>query len=173
MEFQVTISEKNYNVYYRYRKVTENQQEFANDLLKHLLNFFNSTTKDIKEIDEKDLISKQIYEFPPTLDKDFLYLSCLFSLLKEYKKTNNNKKIIILANGIEKINSLVKMCSKINQYYYKKYSKENNNFNPIRVVPFYSRKQLCFNFNELFESNSFDMDTYCIKLNNSLIENQN
>ena len=172
MEFQVDISKKYYSVYYRYRKITNMQKEFAYDLLKHLLNFFNSTTKDIKEIDEKDLISKQIYEFPPTLDKDFLYLSCLFSLLKEYKKTNNNKKIIVLASGIEKINSLVKMCTKINQYYYKKNSKENNNFNPIRVVPFYSRKQLCFNYKELYESNSFDMDTYCIKLNNSLIENQ-
>ena len=87
----------------------------------------------------------------------------------------NGKKIIILANGNEKINSLFNMCSKINQYYYKKHIKNNNNikFNPVRVIPFYNRKSLCFNYKELNKSNSFDMDTYCIRLNASFSSPQN
>lgn len=168
MEIPVKISEKNYYVYYRYRKITKMQESFVFDIFKYLLNFFNATT-DIKEIDEKDLVSQQLFEFPPTLDKDFLYLSCLYSLLKEYKKSNNNKKIIILANGVEKINSLIKMCSQINKYYFKKNFKETK-FYPVKIIPFYSRKQLCFNYTELNKSNSYDMDSFCINLNKSSIE---
>ena len=168
MEIPVIISEKIYFVYYRYRKITNEQNNFVNDLLKYLLNSFNSNSN----INNDDLISNQLFEIPPTLDKDFLYLSCLFTLLKEYKKSNNNKKIIILVNGIEKINYLIKLCSTINKYFYKKYLKENNKYNPIKIVPFYSRKQLCYNYNELGKTNSFDMDFYCIKLNKSNIDNQ-
>ena len=175
MEISVNISEKEFNVYYRYRKITKMQENFVNDLIKFLLHFFNSTSN-IKEAEESELISRQLFEFPPTLDKNFLYLSCLYTLLKAYKKINSNKKkIIILANGIDKVNSLVKICSKINQYYYKKYLKENekNKFNPIKIVPFYNRKQLCFNYPILKTSNSFDMDTFCITLNKSSSDNYN
>ena len=175
MEIAVNISDKEYNVYYRYRKVTKMQENFVNDLIKYLLHFFNSTSN-IKETEESELISRQLFEFPPTLDKNFLYLSCLYTLLKSYKKSNSNKKkIIILANGIDKVNSLVRICSKINQYYYKKYLKENekNKFNPIKIIPFYSRKRLCFNYPILKNSNSFDMDTFCITLNKSFGDNHN
>ena len=167
MEITVNINDKNYYIYYRYRKATSEQKEFIKDLLKYLINFFNVTTN----INEEDMISNQLFEFPPTLDKDFIYLSCLYTLLKEYKKNNNNKKIIILANGVDKVNSLVKMCSNINKYYYKKNLKEASKFNPIRVIPFYGRKQLCYNYKELMGSNSFDMDMFCINLNKSPINN--
>ena len=170
MEIPVNISEKDYYVYYRYRKVTKMQENFVNDLIRYLLSFFNSVS--LKESDENDLISRQLFEFPPTLDKNFLYISCLYTLLKEYKKNNNNKKIIILANGIDKIYALVKICSKINQYYYKKYTKEKNKYNPMRIIPFYSRKQLCYNYVTLKNSNSFDMDTFCINLNKSTSDNK-
>ena len=173
MEVPFDVQEKNYLVYYRYRKMTKEQKNFVSDLLGHLQSFFNdSSDVNIKDNYDDTLISNQLFEFPPTLDKDFLYLSCLYSLIKEYKKNNYNKKIIILANGIEKINSLVKMCSKINQFYYKKHLKDNNNikFNPVRVIPFYSRKHLCYNYEELSKSNSFDMDTFCINLNKSSID---
>ena len=171
MEIPINILDKQYYVYYRYRKITNEQKNFINDILKYLLNFFNSKTN-VNLVNNDDLISNQLFEIPPTLDKDFLYLSCIFTLLKEYKKNNNNKKIIILANGIEKINSLIKIFSKINKYYYKKYLKENNKYNAIKIVPFYSRKQLCFNYNELGKSNTFDMDSFCIKLNKSFKDNQ-
>ena len=168
MEIETKISDKNYYVYYRYRKTTKEQRNFVRDLLKHLLD--NSPI----DINEDTFISNQLFEFPPTLDKDFLYLSTLFTLIKD-KNINNGKKIIILANGNEKINSLFNMCSKINQYYYKKHIKNNNNskFNPVRVIPFYNRKSLCFNYKELNKSNSFDMDTYCINLNQSSQDNSN
>ena len=174
MEIPVNISEKEYNVYYRYRKVTKMQENFVKDLMKYLLYFFNSSSN-IKETEESELISRQLFEFPPTLDKNFLYLSCLYTLLKIYKKSNGNKKIIVLASGIDKVNSLVRICSKINQYYYKKHTKENekNKFNPIRIIPFYSRKQLCFNYLILKNSNSFDMDTFCININKSSADNHN
>ena len=162
MEIETKISDKNYYVYYRYRKATEEQRNFVRDILRYLLD--NSPI----DINEDNFISNQLFEFPPTLDKDFLYLSTLYTLIKD-KNINNKKKIIILANGNEKINSLFGMCSKINQYYYKKHLKNNNytKFNPVRVIPFYRRKNLCFNYKELSKSNSFDMDTYCINLNQS------
>ena len=103
MEIEIQNLKEKYNVYYRYRNITSQQTIFISDLIKSLLHFFD-TTIDIKEnYDDKDLISKKIFEFPPTLDKEYLYLSCLFTLLKRY----NNKKVIILVKGSEKINSFV------------------------------------------------------------------
>ena len=165
MEIEVPYLKEKYNVYYRYRNITSQQTIFISDLIKSLLHFFD-TTIDIKEnYDDKNLISRKIFEFPPTLDKDFLYLSCLFTLIKKY----NNKKVIILVKGSEKINSMMNFCAQINKYYYKK----NKNYIPIKVLPFYSRKQLCYNYEALKKSNTFDMDTYCIKLNASFSPSQN
>ena len=171
MEIPVNLSEKNYYVYYRYRKITNEQKKFVSDLLLNLLDFFNSTINR-KDNEDENIISNQLYEFPPTLDKDFLYLSCLYTLIEDNNKRNNDKKkVIILVNGIDKINSLIKMCSTINKYYYKKNIKESNNkFNPLRIIPFYTRKQLCYNYKELSKSNTYDMDTFCINLNKSSIE---
>ena len=169
MEIEIQNLKEKYNVYYRYRNITSQQTIFISDLIKSLLHFFD-TTIDIKEnYDDKDLISKKIFEFPPTLDKEFLYLSCLFTLLKRY----NNKKVIILVKGSEKINSMMNFCAQINKYYYKKNRKNNINYNPIKVMPFYSRKQLCYNYEALKKSNTIDMDTYCIKLNASFSPSQN
>ena len=166
MEIEVKNKEETYSIFYRYRKVTSEQRKFINDLVKSLIHFFDSTIDIIENYDDKNLISRKIFEFPPTLDKDFIYLSCIFSLLKKF----NNKKVIILVNGEEKINSMINFSSQINKYYYKKNKKDNINYNPIKVVPFYSRKQLCYNYEALKRSNTFDMDAYCIKLNASSTE---
>ena len=119
MEIEIQNLKEKYNVYYRYRNITSQQTIFISDLIKSLLHFFD-TTIDIKEnYDDKDLISKKIFEFPPTLDKEFLYLSCLFTLLKRY----NNKKVIILVKGSEKINSMMNFCAQIyksNTFLFKK-----------------------------------------------------
>ena len=109
-----------------------------------------------------------MFEFPPTLDKEFLYISCIFTLLKEF----NNKKVVILVKGIDKINSMMNICSQINQYYYKKNKNNKIKYNPIKVIPFYSRKQLCYNYDALKKSNTYDMDSYCIKLNASTTNNE-
>ena len=178
MEIPINISEKNYNVYYRYRKVTKEQKNFIKELIENLLNFFNSTiNRKDDESERESIISNQLYEFPPTLDKDFLYLSCLYTLIEENnRRNNNNKKVLILVNGVDKINNLVKMASSINKYYYKKNIKEkinNNKFIPLRIIPFYSRKQLCYKYEELGKSNTYDMDTFCINLNKSSIDLKN
>ena len=175
MEIPINISDKNYYVYYRYRKITIEQRNFVSELFNNLLNFFNSTINR-KDNESENIISDQLYEFPPTLDKDFLYLSCLYTLIEENKRrNNNNKKIIILVNGVDKINNLIKMCSKINKYYYKKNIKEktNNKYTPLRIIPFYGRKQLCLKYEELGKSNTYDMDTFCINLNKSSKEIKN
>jgi len=159
MEIKVNNFEDIY-VYYRYRNFTGQQMKFIEDLIKSLLHFFDSTIDIKKNYEDENIISKKLFEFPPTLDKEFLYLSCLFTLIKKY----NNKKVIILVKGIDKINSMMDFCSKINKYYYKK---NNINYTPIKVIPFYSRKQLCYNYEALKKSNTYDMDTYCIRLNES------
>ena len=169
MELEVHNLKEVYNVYYRYRNITNQQKQFIYDLIKSLIHFFDSTI-DIKEnYDDKNLISRKLFEFPPTLDKEFIYLSCLFTLIKKF----NNKKVIILVKGSEKINSMMNFCAQINNYYYKKNQKNNINYNPIKVIPFYSRKQLCYNYEALKKSNTFDMDTYCIRLNASFSSPQN
>ena len=163
MEIELKNKEEIYSVYYRYRKITSEQKKFIDDLIKSLIHFFDSTI-DIKvNYDDSDLINKKLFEFPPTLDKEFLYLSCIFTLIKKY----NNKKVIILVKGNDKINTMINFCSQINKYYYKKNKKENINYAPVKIIPFYSRKQLCYNYEALKKSNSYDMDSYCIKLNAS------
>ena len=51
------------NVYYNKKKMTQNQKNFLIDLSHKIINRSDIST----------------YEFPPTLDKDFLYCSLLFS----------------------------------------------------------------------------------------------
>ena len=163
MEIEVNNKDEIYKIYYRYRKVTLEQRKFIYDLTKSLIHFFDSSIDIVENYDDKNLISRKIFEFPPTLDKEFIYLSCIFTLLKKY----NNKKVIILVKGNEKINTMINFCAQINKYYYKKNKKENINYNPIKVLPFYARKKLCYNYDALKKSNTYDMDTYCIKLNAS------
>ena len=67
----------------------------------------------------------------------------------------------------------MEVCSQINNYYFKKSQKDKDNLNHYkvkRVIPFFKRKQLCFNYEKLNESNTNDMDKYCINLNKSSIE---
>ena len=89
MELEVHNLKEVYNVYYRYRNITNQQKQFIYDLIKSLIHFFDSTI-DIKEnYDDKNLISRKLFEFPPTLDKEFIYLSCLFSQRKRKNKFND------------------------------------------------------------------------------------
>ena len=56
------------NVYYNRKKMTQNQKSFLIELTKKILNKSDIST----------------FEFPPTLDKDFLYCSLLFSLKRTF-----------------------------------------------------------------------------------------
>ena len=65
METRIEIdSDTTLNVFYNRKKMTKNQHLFLKELAK-------------KSLNKSDI---SIFEFPPTLDKDFLYCSLLFSL---------------------------------------------------------------------------------------------
>jgi hypothetical protein len=66
--------------------MTKNQYNFVYELSRKILN-----------INQKNLL----IEIPPTLDKDFLYCSVLFSLY--FYKLLQKKKVIIIVNDYEKI----------------------------------------------------------------------
>ena len=66
MEITLKVDDStSFNIFYIHKKMTENQITFAYELSRKFLN-----------LNQKNLL----IEFPPTLDKDFLYCSVLFSL---------------------------------------------------------------------------------------------
>ena len=127
------------NVYYNKKKMTQNQKTFLIDLAKKITNKSNIFT----------------FEFPPTLDKDFLYCSLLFSL-----KSQNllQKKLIILANSYEKIQNITNIFSSISRHF---------NSNQLKIIPYIERKYICINNERLNKSNSYDYDNFCIEQNAS------
>ena len=60
MEIPIEISEKEYHVYYRYRKSTKEQKRFVKDLLKYLLSFFTKDKNYQIDITDQNLIKSQI-----------------------------------------------------------------------------------------------------------------
>ncbi len=135
-----------FNIFYIHKKMTDNQFYFAYELSQKFLNK-----------NQKNLL----IEFPPTLDKDFLYCSVLFSL---FNNKLLSKKVIILVNDYEKIRHLYNNFHLI----YKHFSKNKNyNNNNVKIIPYYERKYTCFNESILEKSNSFDYDNYCIEVNAS------
>jgi hypothetical protein len=129
--------------YYKYKKLSKNQKEFITNLSDSILNNHCS-----------------IYEFPPTLDKDFLYNTVLFTLSRQF-----NKKFIILTKNYDKVYEILKTytaISKICQNY-------NPKFNYLKVIPFFDRKMLCINEKILEEASSLDFDSYCTKITASWV----
>jgi hypothetical protein len=131
-------------IYYRFKKLTKNQNEFLTSMLHNLVN--NRLA---------------IYEFAPTLDKDFLYNSILFSLSR-YK----NEKFIILTKNYDKIYELMKNFALISNLC-KKY---NNDFDKLKVVPFFDRKMMCINNDALENASSIDLDSYCTQITASWLD---
>ena len=133
---------KEIKVFYRYKKLTKNQSEFIYMLINRLLL-------------KTDL---QIYEFPPTLDKDFLYCSVIYSL-KVMNFVHN--KIIIIANNYEKVSTIINIFAEVKRHY----MHGNHNHIDIKIVPFYERKYNCYKIDQLDKASSFDYDNYCIEQN--------
>ncbi len=135
-----------FNIFYIHKKMTENQFNFAYELSRKFLN-----------LNQKNLL----IEFPPTLDKDFLYCSVLFSL---FNNKLLSKKVIILVNDYEKIRILYNNFHLIHKHFS---NNKNNNNNQVKIIPYYERKYTCFNESILEKSNSLDYDNYCIEVNAS------
>jgi hypothetical protein len=129
MEFEVC----NLKLYYRLKKITNNQKKFISDLIESL------NSKNIS-----------LFEFPPTLDKTYLYNTTLYSLAKE------NNKFIILVKSYDKIFDIVKNFTHI--------SKNNSNNTKIEIVPYIERKSICLNEAALEKSSSLDFDMYCTNI---------
>ena len=175
MEIKINVNSiKNFYVYYQYKKITNNQKNFVDRLLNELKCFFKDIFKNedhYNDYSDENDISHILFEFPPTLDKDFLYLSTLYTLVLESKKSNNPKKIIILVNNSDKIETTFKILLDINRYNLNKIKADKNNiFKGLEIIPFYKRKMSCFNENELKKSSTYDKDMFCIKSINSFLD---
>lgn len=131
-------------IYYRFKKITKNQNEFVTNMLHNVIN--NRWV---------------IYEFPPTLDKDFLYNSVLFSLAKQ-----KNEKFIILTKNYDKIYELMKNFLLVSNIC----KKFDNKFEKLKVVPYFDRKMMCINEKALEDGSSLDFDGYCTKITASWVE---
>jgi hypothetical protein len=130
MEFEVS----NIKLYYRLKKITSNQKKFVADLIDSL------TGKKIS-----------LFEFPPTLDKTYLYNTSLYSLAKE------NSKFIILVKTYDKIIEIFKNFAHISK-------NSKNNSKQIEIVPYMQRKSLCLNEPALEKSSTLDFDMYCTNI---------
>jgi hypothetical protein len=140
MEFEV----ENIKLYYRLKKITNNQKKFVSDLINSLIN---------KRI--------SLFEFPPTLDKTYLYNTTLFSLAKE-----NSMKFIILVKTYDKIYEIIKNFSQIS-------NNKFNNPNKIQIVPYIQRKSLCLNEAALEKSSTLDFDMYCTNITATWVPKNN
>jgi len=108
----------NLKVYYFGRKITNNQKLYINSI--------------IKSIEEN---SQLLVEFPPTLDKDYLLLSTLFSFCHL-----KNMKFVMLIHNYDKMNEYLKMIKSICAIRRKFYIKTN-----VKVHPLFDRKLSCLN----------------------------
>ena len=152
MEYILNIDENNkIPVFYFHKKITKNQKIFLEDLKHKFLQNNEILNLKLNKIVNENL--NFLYEFPQTLDKDFLYCSLIFSLIS-FKILN--KKVIILLNNSNKINFLFNYFYEIKKHF------KNNNF---RVISFFERKKICFNIEQLKKSNSLDFDSFCSNIN--------
>jgi hypothetical protein len=131
-------------IYYRFKKMTKNQNEFTTSLLHNLINNRHA-----------------IYEFPPTLDKDFLYNSLLFTLSRQ-----RNQKFVIITKSYDKIYELMKNLTQISNIC----EKFTQGKSSVKVVPYFDRKMMCINEKALDEASSLDFDSYCTKVTASWVE---
>jgi hypothetical protein len=106
-----------------------------------------------------------IYEFPPTLDKDFLYNSVLYSLAKQ-----RNQKFVIICKSYDKIYELMKNFNQIANISEKYLGNKNINYHSVKVVPYFDRKMMCLNEKALDEASSLDFDGYCTRVTASFVD---
>jgi hypothetical protein len=125
-------------IYYK-KNLTTQQHEFVNDLL-------NSILKN----------RKALLEFPPTIDKDYLLCSTLYSLAQQKSK----KFVLITGNG-EKITEILKIFTKI--------AKLSNTKQNIKIIPFLDRRQLCKDENALRDITFGNDTTFCYKITASWV----
>jgi hypothetical protein len=128
------IKYKDLIFYYRLKKVTPNQRAFIEDI-----------------VDELGRDQTSVFEFPPTLDKDFLYNSVLFALANR-----DDRKFIIVVKDYDKIYKLMKNFSSITSLA-EKYTGKTG----AQIVPFFDRKSICLNEKALESSSNLDFDSYC------------
>jgi hypothetical protein len=134
-------------IYYKFKKLSKNQKEFISSLTNNIV---------------KNLCS--IYEFPPTLDKDFLYTSVLYTLARQ-----NKNKFILLCKNYDKVYEIMKNFTTISNIC-QKYTKLNN---LIKIVPFFDRKMMCLNEKLLEDASSLDLDSYCTRATASWVPDNN
>jgi hypothetical protein len=129
----------NIKISYYKKNLTTQQHEFVNDLL-------NSILKN----------RKALLEFPPTIDKDYLLCSALYSLANQKSK----KFVLITGNG-EKITDTLKIFTKI-----AKLSKIKQN---IKIIPFLDRRQLCKDENAIRDITFGNDTSFCYKITASWV----
>jgi len=113
------ISEFNgLKIYYFKRKLTQNQTNYIDTL--------------IKSIEDNTSL---LVEFPPTLDKDYLMLSTLFSMC-ELKKL----KFTVILQNYDKMNEYLKIIKSICEIRRKFKLKSST-----KVFPLFERKLVCLN----------------------------
>ena len=130
----------NLKIWYFRKILTSQQREFIEDLI-------NSLIKN----------KKSLLEFPPTLDKDFLFSSTLYTL--SHQKT---KKFLIITSNSDKVAEFLKIVTKI--------AKLSKNQKRIKIIPFYERKLLCKEESALKDiSLNGGNDYFCYKLTSSWV----
>lgn len=148
MEYKIPHS--NLKIYYKSKKFSKNQLEF-------ITNLYNNINDN----------NCAIHEFPPTLDKDFLYNSVLFSLAKQL-----DKKFIILVKNYDKIYEILNNFSKINTIC-KKFYDNKTEYENLKIVPYFERKILCLNDKLIETASTLDFDSYCINSCASWVSEEN
>ena len=95
--------------------------------------------------------SKLLIELPAQLDKDFLILSCLFSL-----NLTLNKSFVLLTSSQSNVHRYLRYAAKLSRVA----RKFNKHFFP-RISPFFPRKAMCNNADALEKASSLDIDYFC------------
>jgi hypothetical protein len=120
--------------YYRLKNITNNQKAFIEDV-----------------VDQLRESQTAMLEFPPTLDKDYIYNTVLFTLARQ-----ENKKFVIVVKDNDKIYNLMKNFTSISNLAEKHGSKV-----AIQIVPFFEKKSICLNEKALETSSNLDFDSFC------------
>jgi len=152
------------NFLYRYRKMSKNQNDFAKNLIKNILN--NQAS---------------LFEFSPTLDKLFLICSSLITILNFEKSIyNNNLNEVDGAAGAGRTGKKFILILKTEDLIFEAL----NNFKDImnlgklsankklvhQIVPFLDRKVYCINEKAMENASALDFDTFCNAHTNSWID---
>lgn len=173
-------------IYYRLRRLTESQKNFTQDLVSRLYYNNNKEKTDFSYIKSKSIVS-----FSPSLDKNYLYLSTIYSM-SIYLNTNflvlcSNEEEVFEMNDILKsikdgiYDIIIKNRNKkmtvpnqkaefsnqdndlIERLFLVKNMKNNEYYKQSIIIPYLSKKSLCINDEVLLKSSSADFNSYCNK----------